>query len=195
MRRLDHAEDARDLRQLAEQSDRRRADARRPRGDRRARARARPVGDLRRSLRRRRLRRREHISIASLPGMYERTIPLYTFSKTYAMTGLRLAYVAVHESRRFAIACARCSSTPSPTRRRSSSTAASARSQDRRTCVDDVPHGAARRGAICSTPAFARRRPASSAARHRPARSTRFSRSIRPGDRRCRTRRRRSRGR
>ena len=37
----------------------------------------------------------EHISIASLPGMYERTIPLYTFSKTYAMTGLRLAYLAV----------------------------------------------------------------------------------------------------
>jgi aspartate aminotransferase len=39
----------------------------------------------------------EHVSIASLPGMYERTIPLYTFSKTYAMTGLRLAYVAVHD--------------------------------------------------------------------------------------------------
>jgi len=36
-----------------------------------------------------------HTSIASLPGMYERTIPLYTFSKTYAMTGLRLAYAAV----------------------------------------------------------------------------------------------------
>ena len=39
----------------------------------------------------------EHISMASLPGMYERTIPLYTFSKTYAMTGLRLAYVAVRD--------------------------------------------------------------------------------------------------
>jgi aspartate/methionine/tyrosine aminotransferase len=39
----------------------------------------------------------EHISIASLPGMYERTIPLYTFSKTYAITGLRLAYVAVRD--------------------------------------------------------------------------------------------------
>ena len=37
----------------------------------------------------------EHVSIASLPGMYARTIPLYTFSKTYAMTGLRLAYLAV----------------------------------------------------------------------------------------------------
>ena len=39
----------------------------------------------------------EHISIASLPGMYERTIPVYTFSKTYAITGLRLAYIAVRD--------------------------------------------------------------------------------------------------
>lgn len=37
----------------------------------------------------------EQISIASLPGMYERTIPMYTFSKTYAITGLRLGYIAV----------------------------------------------------------------------------------------------------
>jgi len=37
----------------------------------------------------------EHVSIASLPGMYERTIPLYTLSKSYAMTGLRLGYVAI----------------------------------------------------------------------------------------------------
>lgn len=35
-----------------------------------------------------------HLSIASLPGMYERTIPIYTFSKSYAMTGLRLGYTA-----------------------------------------------------------------------------------------------------
>lgn len=39
----------------------------------------------------------EHVSIASLPGMYERTIPIYTFSKSYAMTGLRLGYFAVHD--------------------------------------------------------------------------------------------------
>jgi aspartate/methionine/tyrosine aminotransferase len=38
-----------------------------------------------------------HTSIASMPGMYARTIPLYTFSKTYAMTGLRLAYLAVQD--------------------------------------------------------------------------------------------------
>jgi aspartate/methionine/tyrosine aminotransferase len=40
----------------------------------------------------------EHVSIASLPGMYERTIPLYTFSKSYAMTGLRLGYIAVKDT-------------------------------------------------------------------------------------------------
>ena len=39
----------------------------------------------------------EHVSIASLAGMYDRTIPFYTFSKTYAMTGLRLGYVAVKD--------------------------------------------------------------------------------------------------
>jgi len=39
-----------------------------------------------------------HVSIASLPGMYERTIPLFTFSKSYAMTGLRLAYLAVRDT-------------------------------------------------------------------------------------------------
>jgi len=41
----------------------------------------------------------EHVSLASLPGMYERTIPLYTFSKSYAMTGLRLGYVAVRDAK------------------------------------------------------------------------------------------------
>src|SRR5438034_7075632 len=41
----------------------------------------------------------EHVSIASLPGMYERTIPAYTFSKSYAMTGLRLGYVAIRDAR------------------------------------------------------------------------------------------------
>ena len=40
----------------------------------------------------------EHISIASLPGMAERTIILDGFSKTYAMTGWRLGYgVMPHE--------------------------------------------------------------------------------------------------
>ncbi len=40
----------------------------------------------------------EHCSIASLPGMYERTIPLYTFSKSFAMTGLRLGYFALKDA-------------------------------------------------------------------------------------------------
>ncbi|HEX6465280.1 MAG TPA: pyridoxal phosphate-dependent aminotransferase [Vicinamibacterales bacterium] len=40
-----------------------------------------------------------HVSPASLPGMYGRTISFYTFSKTYAMTGLRLGYVAVKDAR------------------------------------------------------------------------------------------------
>jgi aspartate aminotransferase len=39
----------------------------------------------------------EPTSIASLPGMYGRTIPFYTFSKSYAMTGLRLGYVAIKD--------------------------------------------------------------------------------------------------
>ncbi|HEY1910260.1 MAG TPA: pyridoxal phosphate-dependent aminotransferase [Vicinamibacterales bacterium] len=39
----------------------------------------------------------EQVSIASLPDMYARTIPLYTFSKSYAMTGLRLGYVAIRD--------------------------------------------------------------------------------------------------
>lgn len=34
----------------------------------------------------------EHISIASFPGMQEKTIILHGFSKTYAMTGWRLGY-------------------------------------------------------------------------------------------------------
>lgn len=37
---------------------------------------------------------RKHISIASLPGMKERTISIFGFSKSYAMTGWRLAYLA-----------------------------------------------------------------------------------------------------
>jgi aspartate/methionine/tyrosine aminotransferase len=39
----------------------------------------------------------EHVSIASLPGMHERTISLFTFSKSYAMTGLRLGYYALKD--------------------------------------------------------------------------------------------------
>jgi aminotransferase len=36
----------------------------------------------------------KHISMASLPGMRERTITINSFSKSFSMTGLRLGYVA-----------------------------------------------------------------------------------------------------
>ena len=39
----------------------------------------------------------EHFSIASLPGMAERTITTYTFSKSYGMTGWRVGYAVAHE--------------------------------------------------------------------------------------------------
>jgi aspartate aminotransferase len=39
----------------------------------------------------------EHVSIASLPGMAERTISAYTFSKSYAMTGWRIGYAVSRE--------------------------------------------------------------------------------------------------
>jgi aspartate/methionine/tyrosine aminotransferase len=39
----------------------------------------------------------EHLSIASLPGMRERTITLNGFSKSYAMTGWRVGYLAAPE--------------------------------------------------------------------------------------------------
>lgn len=44
----------------------------------------------------------EHVSIAALPGMAERTIVLDGFSKTYAMTGWRLGYAIVPEALNFA---------------------------------------------------------------------------------------------
>lgn len=39
----------------------------------------------------------EHCSIASIPGMFERTITSFTFSKSYAMTGWRLGYAVAPE--------------------------------------------------------------------------------------------------
>ena len=40
----------------------------------------------------------EHVSPASLEGAYERTISVFTLSKSYAMTGLRLGYVALADA-------------------------------------------------------------------------------------------------
>ena len=39
----------------------------------------------------------EHFSIASIEGMFERTITCFTFSKSYAMTGWRLGYAVAPE--------------------------------------------------------------------------------------------------
>ena len=39
----------------------------------------------------------QHISIASLPGMWERTFSCYAYTKAYAMDGWRLGYVTCHE--------------------------------------------------------------------------------------------------
>jgi aspartate aminotransferase len=39
----------------------------------------------------------EHVSIASLEGMRERTVTCFTLSKSYAMTGWRIGYVAAAE--------------------------------------------------------------------------------------------------
>lgn len=57
---------------------------------------------------------REHVSIASLPGMKERTVLINGFSKSYAMTGWRLGYACAPEPiltqmlkiHQFAIMCA-----------------------------------------------------------------------------------------
>ncbi len=39
----------------------------------------------------------DHVSIASLPGMADRTITCFTFSKTYGMTGWRAGYAVARE--------------------------------------------------------------------------------------------------
>lgn len=56
----------------------------------------------------------DHVSIASLPGMWERTLTINGFSKSYAMTGWRLGYICGPEEivsqmtkiHQFAIMCA-----------------------------------------------------------------------------------------
>lgn len=40
----------------------------------------------------------EHVSIGSLPGMAERTLTMFTFSKSYSMTGWRVGYVSGPEA-------------------------------------------------------------------------------------------------
>ena len=40
----------------------------------------------------------EHVSIGSLDGMQDLTVSIYTLSKSYAMTGWRVGYVAAHKT-------------------------------------------------------------------------------------------------
>ena len=77
--------------------DRRHDPARRDSRHRRSGARPRSDGALRRDLLAHLLRRRAAGSIASLPGMLEKTIILDGFSKTYAMTGWRMGYGVMPE--------------------------------------------------------------------------------------------------
>ena len=78
---------------LSEQPDRGRAAPRRAGRDRRGRTAQRPAGHQRRDLRALVYGDHEHVAIASLPGMRERTIHIGGFSKSYAMTGWRIGYV------------------------------------------------------------------------------------------------------
>ncbi|MEO8035791.1 MAG: aminotransferase class I/II-fold pyridoxal phosphate-dependent enzyme [Acidobacteriota bacterium] len=40
----------------------------------------------------------EHVSIASMPGMFERTLTVFTLSKSFAMTGWRAGYLVADEA-------------------------------------------------------------------------------------------------
>jgi aspartate aminotransferase len=40
----------------------------------------------------------EHVSPASIPGAYDKTLSVFTLSKSYAITGLRLGYVALRDA-------------------------------------------------------------------------------------------------
>ena len=60
----------------------------------------------------------EYTSVASLPGMRERTITIHSFSRTYAMAGWRVGYVVgdaalLHAITDFKLALSICSAAPS----------------------------------------------------------------------------------
>ena len=114
--------------------------------------------------------------------MYERTISFYTFSKTYAMTGLRLGYVAARD--------------PQLRERMKKALFYSASNvasivqfggvgalEGSQASIERVPRPSSRRGAICSMRASANTPRACSPARRRRARSTHSCGSIRHGSR------------
>ena len=93
----DHAEDARALPQLAEQPVGRRPDARRTSSSsRRSRAIA-TCGWCRTKPTRTSSTRASTSASRRCPGMYDRTIPVYTLSKSYAITGVRVGYFAIKD--------------------------------------------------------------------------------------------------
>ena len=97
LRGADHPKDQAAHHQQPEQSDRRRAQ---PGRDRRGSPSWRSSNDLivlADEIYAEILYEGEHVSIATMPGMKERTIILDGFSKTYAMTGWRLGYGAMPE--------------------------------------------------------------------------------------------------
>ena len=97
--RADHAADPAAGHQLAGQPDRRRPHPRRPRARSPTLAIEHDLWVLADEIYGRILYDgAEHVSIASLPGMAERTIVLDGFSKTYAMTGWRMGYAIVPEA-------------------------------------------------------------------------------------------------
>jgi aminotransferase len=85
-----------------------------------------------------------HTSIASLPGMAERTIFLHGFSKAFAMTGWRIGYAcgpaplidAMMKVHQYTMLCAR--SSPRKRRSKPSSTAGTACSR----CANNTTAGA-----------------------------------------------------
>ena len=114
----------------------------------------------------------QHVSPASLPDMYERTISVYTFSKTYAMTGLRLGYLATTDAalreRIKKVLFYTCSNVTSIVQ--FGGIGALEGSQEHRRAV---PRRSCRPGATCSMRASARMPAGCSPARRRAARSTR----------------------
>jgi aspartate/methionine/tyrosine aminotransferase len=41
---------------------------------------------------------RKHISLGSIPAAQNRTVSVFSMSKTYAMSGLRLGYLVLHDA-------------------------------------------------------------------------------------------------
>ena len=92
-----------------------------------------------------------NVAIASLPGMYERTITAFTLSKSYSMTGWRLGYV--DRARRATSRRSRPSSSTRPTASRRRRSGPRSRRSARHRVRRRVEKPATARGATGSSPA------------------------------------------